>query len=80
MQNASSIVIGHTISPDFRIRSRFAGRVFQIDTGMNPAYVPQGRASALEIQKGVFTAIYADRRDVLPAPADVPHRSPQVAQ
>jgi hypothetical protein len=81
MQNASSIVIGHTISPDFRIRSRFGGRVFQIDTGMNPAYVPQGRASALEIQKGVFTAIYADRRDVLPAPADVPRRSqPQVAQ
>jgi hypothetical protein len=80
-QKASTIVIGHTISPDFRIRSRFGGRVFQIDTGMNPAYVPQGRASALEIQKGVFTAIYADRRDVLPAPPDVPRRSqPQVAQ
>jgi hypothetical protein len=71
-QHASTIVIGHTISTDFRIRSRFGGRVFQIDTGMNPAYVPQGRASALEIQKGVFTAIYTDRRDVLPAPADVP--------
>jgi len=80
-QNASTIVIGHTISPTFRIRSRFGGRVFQIDTGMNPAYVPEGRASALEIQKGVFTAIYSDRRDVLPAPADVPRRSqPQVAQ
>ena len=31
-----------------------------IDTGMQPAYVPNGRASALEIRGGVFTAIYLD--------------------
>jgi hypothetical protein len=80
-QNARAIVIGHTIPPELRIRPRFNGRVFQIDTGMQPVYVARGRASALEIQNGVFTAIYADRKDVLPTPAEVPRRSqPQVAQ
>jgi hypothetical protein len=80
-QDARAIVIGHTITPDLRIRPRFNGRVFQIDTGMQPLYVARGRASALDIQNGVFTAIYADRRDVLPTPADVPRRSqPQVPQ
>ena len=70
-QNARAIVIGHTIAQDARIRTRFGGKVFQIDTGMQPAYVETGRASALEIQGGVFTAIYTDRRDVLfTLPAD----------
>lgn len=64
-QNAHAIVIAHTVIPDGRIRARFGGKVFQIDTGMQPAYVATGRASALEIQHGVFTAIYQDRRDVL---------------
>ena len=64
-QNARAIVIGHTITPDARIRARFGGKVVQIDTGMQPAYVEKGRASALEIRDGVFTAIYTDRRDVL---------------
>ena len=36
-----------------------------MDTGMQPAYVAKGRASALEIRGNVFTAIYVDRRDVL---------------
>jgi hypothetical protein len=64
-QNARAIVTGHTLAPDGRIHVRFGGKVVQIDTGMQPAYVPDGRASALEIQNGVFTAIYTDRRDVL---------------
>jgi calcineurin-like phosphoesterase family protein len=64
-QNAHAIVIGHTVVPDGRMRARFGGKVVQIDTGMQPAYIPTGRASALEIQHGVFTAIYEDRRDVL---------------
>jgi hypothetical protein len=70
-QNARAIVIAHTIAPDARITARFGGKVVQIDTGMQPAYVEKGRASALEIRDGVFTAIYTDRRDVLfTLPAD----------
>jgi len=69
-QRARVIVIGHTVSPDGRIRMRFGGKVIQIDTGMQPAYVPRGRASALEIAGGVMSAIYADRRDVLATVAE----------
>ena len=36
-----------------------------IDTGMQPAYVEKGRASALEIKGEVFTAIYRDSREVV---------------
>jgi hypothetical protein len=64
-QHARAIVIGHTVTPEARIQTRFGDRVVQIDTGMQPAYVENGRASALEIRNRVFTAIYADRRDVL---------------
>ena len=65
-QQAQMIVIGHTVASDGRINVRFGGSVIQIDTGMQPAYVPNGRASALEISHGVVTALYEDRRDVLP--------------
>ena len=65
-QHARAIVIGHTVVPDGRIAVRFDGTVVMTDTGMQPAYVPTGRASALEISHGQFTAIYEDRRDVLP--------------
>ena len=68
-QGARAIVIAHTPAPGGRIRSRFDGRVLQIDTGMLSSYVPDGRASALEIKGGKLTAIYADRRDALPEPA-----------
>jgi hypothetical protein len=61
--HANVIVIGHTVTPSGRITPRFDGRVIQIDTGMQPAYVAGGRASALEIRKGEVTAIYVDRRD-----------------
>jgi hypothetical protein len=64
-QKASTIVIGHTVVEGGRIRVRFGGKVIQIDTGMQPAYVPTGRASALEIRNGVFTAIYADQHEPL---------------
>jgi len=60
---ARAIVIGHTVSATGRIGTRFDGRVVQIDTGMQPAYVPNGRASALEIRRGESTAIYVDRRE-----------------
>jgi len=64
-QQVRAIVVGHTVTPDGRIRTRFGGKVIQLDTGMQPAYVQGGRASALEIRSGVVTAIYTDRRDVL---------------
>lgn len=64
--HARALVIAHTVSSTGRISTRFDGRVIQIDTGMQPAYVPNGRASALEITKsGGVAAIYVDRRDVV---------------
>jgi hypothetical protein len=70
---ARSIVVAHTVVPTGRITTRFDGRVVQIDTGMQPAYVQNGRASALEIKGGEATAIYMDRRDavILPKRAGV---------
>jgi hypothetical protein len=64
-QGVRAIVVGHTVSATGRIRPRFGGRVMQLDTGMQPAYAPGGRASALEIRGNEFTAIYQDRRDPL---------------
>jgi hypothetical protein len=64
-QQARAIVVGHSVVPGGRIGVRFGGTVVLTDTGMQPAYVPTGRASALEISHGEFTAIYEDRRDVL---------------
>ena len=64
-QQAGAIVVGHTVTSTGRIDARFAGKVFVIDTGLNSSYVKNGRGSALEVQDGVFTAIYLDRRDVL---------------
>jgi len=64
--HARAIVIGHTVSTTGRIGTRFDGRVIQIDTGMQPAYVQGGRASALEIHRGEATAVYVDRRDPVP--------------
>lgn len=72
-ERARAIVIGHTVVPGGRILTRFGGKVIQIDTGMQAAYVPTGCASALEIRGGVFTAIYTDRRDILSvSPLDTP--------
>jgi hypothetical protein len=71
-QRARAIVIAHTVAAGGRITPRFDGRIIQIDTGMQPAYVPTGAASALEISRGVFTAVYEDRRDVLVTPSADP--------
>ena len=64
-QQARAIVVGHTVTSTGRIDVRFDGKVFVIDTGLNANYVKNGRPSALDVQGGVFTAIYLDRRDVL---------------
>ena len=65
---AQYIVVGHTVESKADITPRFENRVFLLDTGML-AEVYKGRASALEIQDGHFTARYADGEPrVLPAP------------
>jgi hypothetical protein len=65
LQGATAIVVAHTVQQEGRILKRFDGKVFVVDTGMQAAYLPTGRAAALEIKDGVFTAIYTDRREVL---------------
>ena len=79
--HASQISVGHTSQKDGRIRARFGGTVFLIDTGMLSSYYPQGRASALEISGNTkFTAEYMDRKDVLfDRTAAVPSASPAAA-
>jgi hypothetical protein len=67
--HARAIVVGHTVTTPGRVTARFGGRVIQIDTGMNPAYVPDGKASALEIRGSEVTAIYVDRREPINVPA-----------
>jgi hypothetical protein len=62
-QQARAIVVGHTVTSTGKIQSRFGGKVIMIDTGMQQEYVPQGRASALEIRGDVFTAIYRDSKE-----------------
>ncbi len=51
-------VVGHTPQPGARVRVRFGGAVFLLDTGMFAAYY-KGRGSALELKGGTATAIYA---------------------
>jgi calcineurin-like phosphoesterase family protein len=63
--HARAIVVAHTVTPTNRVTTRFDGRVVEMDTGMQPAYVPDGRASALEIRGGTATAIYVDRKDAV---------------
>ena len=63
--NVAHFVAGHTIMPNRRITARFSAAVFLIDTGMLASYAPRGVASALEINDGRFSAIYADERMTL---------------
>jgi hypothetical protein len=63
-QKAHAIVVGHSVAAG-TIATRFGGKVFTIDTGMQSIYVPEGKPSALEIKGSVITAIYLDRREVL---------------
>lgn len=63
---ARAIVVGHTVAPGFRIRTRFDGRVVQIDTGMlGGEHYPGGVTSALEIRGDTLTAIYESGRERL---------------
>jgi len=56
---AGRIVGGHSVQHPARIQVRFDGRVFLIDTGMLESHY-DGQPSALVIEGGSFTAIYAD--------------------
>ncbi|MEP6993753.1 MAG: metallophosphoesterase [Acidobacteriota bacterium] len=51
-------VVGHTVQEHGRIRERFGGAVFLIDTGMLASHFAGGRASALSIANGTVSAIY----------------------
>jgi hypothetical protein len=73
---ARYMVVGHTPQSGGEIVPRFGSRVFLIDTGMLPD-VFHGRATALEIQNGRFSALSADRDPVeLPAPPATTGESP----
>ena len=61
---AKHLVVGHTVQPGYRIRQRFGGEVFLIDTGIS-RYYDGGHPSALEIENGRFTAIYPGERKTL---------------
>jgi Calcineurin-like phosphoesterase len=63
--DARRFVTGHTPQLPGRIKSRFGGRAFLIDTGMLTSYFKGGRPSALEIQDGRLTAIYTSGRESL---------------
>ncbi|MFI4945611.1 MAG: metallophosphoesterase [Burkholderiales bacterium] len=65
---ARRVVIGHTVTGDGRIKTRFDGRVVMIDVGMNPVY---GRnLAALEIGQGdALAALYESGREELLRPA-----------
>jgi hypothetical protein len=66
--DADRLVVGHSVTRDFRIRPRLDGRLFLIDTGMlAPVY--KGAASALELADGTARALYADGRTDLLVPA-----------
>lgn len=55
----SRVVIGHTVTADKRIVSRYDGRVIEIDTGML-ANAYRGKPAALEISGAGLRALYAD--------------------
>jgi hypothetical protein len=66
-QHAKAFVVGHTPRPEGRIMSRFDGKVYMVDTGIQTEYVSNGRPSALDISGSTFTAIYPNGREPVSA-------------
>jgi hypothetical protein len=58
------ISVGHTPTPDRKIRMRYGGRVIVMDTGMLQSYF-MGTPSALEIAGGTLKAIYPEGEESL---------------
>jgi len=53
------VVIGHTITRDLRVASRFDGTVVKLDTGMNrPVY--KGHPAAVLLERGDVRVMYAE--------------------
>jgi len=74
---AERAVVGHTPTPDRRVRSRFGGRLLMIDTGMLASYF-HGRASALELTAAGVRVYYADEgRWSQPVDADALETAPR---
>ena len=72
---ANHIVVGHSVQQGGRIRPRFDGKVFLIDTGMLSSYYKGGRASALEIRGAdEFFAHYTDQQSVPLKPSKTSRR------
>jgi len=67
------VVIGHTVTPDNLIRTRFQGRVVMVDTGMLSRVYQGGRGSALVVKGGNLSAIYEDH-DVASEVLEMPRR------
>jgi Calcineurin-like phosphoesterase len=62
---ARRFIVGHTVMEKGDIRTRQSNAVIMIDTGMNRAFYPEGKAAALEIQGDKVTAIYGENRVAL---------------
>ena len=60
--NARRVVVGHTPTATRRVTSRMRGSVIMADTGMFPGY--QGRASAVIIENGDVSVMYAGEVDL----------------
>ncbi len=72
---ARAFVVGHSVTGNGRIQSRFGGRVVGIDVGMGDVY--GGNLAALEVgADGSLTALYPDRREELARPAAAARREP----
>jgi hypothetical protein len=62
---ARRFIVGHTVVKNGEILVRHDHAIVIIDTGMNRAFYPQGRASALLIDQDKLTAVYGDKRVAL---------------
>jgi hypothetical protein len=61
---ARAVVVGHSVTGNGKISSRFGGRVFGIDVGMGESY--GSNLAALEVgADGTVSALYPDRREEL---------------
>jgi hypothetical protein len=55
------VVVGHAVTPDHKIGTRFDGRVVMVDTGMFSDDYRGGRGSALVVKHGTMSAYYTDQ-------------------